>query len=594
MRRSLLAPLVIVSCLFWAGSISAQWTTETFELSSGWSAVYLHVDASHETLNTLVGADPDNPIEEIWLWAPSTSPAQFIDDPQQPSASSSQWLKWDRYWGGSSPMQRLVPNAAYLVRVRANVPSYTWTLQGKPVPPQATWTSEGLNFIGFSTPRKNPPMWGTFLGPSRSLHEHAEIYHYPGGLFGENNPARLWPTLLRSTPLTRGKASWVRAEEYNRYFGPVVVSLQSSGGIHFGSSLGQYRLRLSNTTADPVTVSANLVASEAAPAGERTIVGEVPLLLRGEIDMSDLTYGFTRFSEQPAEWTLAPKGEPGSEIEVVLGLERSAMSGNAGDLFAGVLRLTDGSGLIEVDLPVTADVASPVGLWVGNAIVNEVQHALAQYAEADGAPVQDEDGAYVVEEVDESFGPVIRPFSLRLLVHNSGEGDATLLQRVFYGPLAGDTVVLTKDERVLDSARLSVARRISTAHLPWTAENVSWAFDGPLNEAAEIEVTVHLAYDEQASNPFLHTYHPDHDNLDARFEQVLPEGAESYGVSRRIVLRVEPPGGDFAAITAGSGILSGTYEETVTFHGPGGSSRDYRVRGGFALSNIVDIATLTE
>ena len=29
--------------------------------------------------------------------------------------------------------------------------------------------------------------------------------------------------------------------------------------------------------------------------------------------------------------------------------------------------------------------------------------------------------------------------------------------------------------------------------------------------------TVTLSYNDQASNPFLHTYHPDHDNLDATF-----------------------------------------------------------------------------
>lgn len=565
------------------------------ELKAGWTAVYLDIDASHETLNTLVGADENNPIEEIWLWAPSTSSAQFIDDPQQPSAGSTERLKWDRYWGGSSPMQRLVPNAAYLVRVRSDVPDYTWTLKGKPAPPRFSWTSDGLNLIGFSTPRTNPPTWGTFLGPSRTLHNHAEVYHYPGGPFGEDNPVRLWPTLLRSTPLQRGHAYWVRAEEYNRYFGPVAISLQNPSGIHFNTSRGQYRLRLRNTTPETVTVTASLVASEDAPAGEQEIAGPVPLLLRGEIDIADLTHDFTRFSDEPGTWTLAPEGEPGSDVEVMLGLERSAMEGDAGDHFAGVLRVTDGGGLIEIDLPVSAEIASTAGLWVGNALVSEVQHSLAEYVEAgDGEILENEDGSYEVEEVDESFGPVARPFPLRLLVHNNGEGAATLLQRVYYGPLEEDVVVLTKDESVLDPTQLSDARRISVAHLPLSEENVSWPFNGPLSEAAEIEVTVPLPYDDHASNPFLHTYHPDHDNLDARFEQVLPEGVESYGVTRRILLRVEPPGGDFAAVTAGSGILSGTYEETVTFHGPDGSSRDYRVRGGFALNNILDIATLTE
>ncbi len=579
-----------------AGSmLDAQWRTETFELRDGWNAVYLHIDVSHDSLGELVGSDASNPIEEIWLWVPAVGGMQFIDNPQEPSSGNTQWLRWDRYWGGSSPLQRLVPNAAYLVRVRSDVPAYTWTLKGRPVASHVSWTSAGLNFVGIPTPRTNPPTWGTFLGPSRSLHNEAEVYHYPGGPFGDNNPARLWPTLLRQTPLNRGQAYWVRAEEYNRYFGPVTVGVQGREGVNFGASSGQHRMRLRNPIDEPVTVSMRLLPSESPPPGERPIVANVPLLWRGEIDLSDLTYDFSRFADGPAEWTLQPHGEPGSEIEVVLGLERSAMTGDAGDLFAGILQVTDDRGLLEIELPVSAEVASSSGLWVGNALVAEVEHRLVTYAETeDGALVETEDGSYVVESVDESFGPVARPFPLRLIVHNEGGTGATLLQRVYFGLLDEENLILAKSQDSLNPAALDSARRISVAHLPWTENNVSWSFDGPLNETAEIQVTVHVPYDDQATNPFLHTYHPDHDNLDARFEEALPQGAESYGVIRRISLRVETPAGDFADVTGGGGILSGTYEETITLLGTGNASREYRVRGGFAVTRVTDIATLTE
>src|SRR6187401_687321 len=62
-----------------------QWLIQSFELKSGWNAVYLHVDATHETLDDLIGADPTNPIEEIWMWTPNPSAAQFITNPQTPS-----------------------------------------------------------------------------------------------------------------------------------------------------------------------------------------------------------------------------------------------------------------------------------------------------------------------------------------------------------------------------------------------------------------------------------------------------------------------------------------------------------------------------
>ncbi len=582
-------------CLFAANTLGAQWRTETFELVGGWNAVYLHIDPSHASLGEIVGNDSSNPIEEIWLWMPAAGTMQFIESPQEPSAGGTQWLRWDRYWGGSSPLQRLAPNAAYLVRVRSDVGAYTWTLKGKPVAPHVSWTSSGLNFIGIPTPRTNPPTWGTFLGPSRTLHNEAEIYHYPGGPFDDENPARLWPTLLRQTPLNRGEAYWVRADEYNRYFGPLAIDLQGRGEVRFGALAGQHRIRLRNPIDQPVTVSARLISSESPPPGERPIAGNVPLIWRGELDMSDLTYDFGRFEDGPAEWTLQPSGQPGSEAEVVLGLDRSAMTGEAGDLFAGILEVTDSQGMLAIDLPVSAEVASTTGLWVGNALVAEVGHQLVTYAETEsGALVEDENGGYVVESVDESFGPVARPFPLRLILHDDGENGATLMQRIYFGPLDEDNVGLARRESALDSTLLSAARRISAAHLPWTEENRSWTFNGRLHEAAEIAVTVPLAHDDNPSNPFLHTYHPDHDNFDARFEQPLPQGAESYGITRRISLRVEPPAGHFADIVAGGGILSGTYEETVTLHGAGNATREYRVRGGFALNRIIDIATLSD
>lgn len=584
-------------------SSSAQWTSETYVLKPGWNAVYFHIDASHVSLNQAVGAAAGNPIEEIWVWSPSApgSPLSFYDAPQGPEESGSEWLRWkrDQVFPPSS-LQRLPGNVAALVRVREDASNYAWTLRGRVIPPVGDWSGTGMNFLGFPTPRTNPPTWGNFLGPARSLHNHAEIYRYVGGPFSASNPMRLFPAVLRSTPLVRNEAYWVRAEEYNRYFGPFEIVLQKPDGIHFGETSGQYRIRMRNRIDGPVTVSAHLIASETPPAGEEMIAGGVPLLRRGEMDMSDLTYGFRRFSEEPGEWMLAPKGELGSEVEIVVGLDRAALAGNAGDFFASVLRISDGGGMTAIDLPVSARIAATDGLWVGNAVVNEVAHYLVDYetGDGDGEPVLNPDGSYAIAGVDESFGAVARPFPLRLLVHN-GAGGARLLQRVYHGTGDGGEVVLSLKEEALDPALLNEARRISVAHLPWSGGNLSWPFDGALAEGAEIAVSVPLDYDDQATNPFLHTYHPDHDNLDARFEnEPLPQGIESYGITREIVLRVQPPGGDFSSVTSGSGTLSGVYEESIILHGRSGdaepASRTFRARGGFALNRVSDIGILVE
>src|SRR5262245_21449266 len=92
---------LLVAVALWAGSFQshAQWSTQTNVLVAGWNAVFLHVDASHATLNQLVGSDPNNPIQEIWYWAPALPTGQFVESPQVPSSIGNQWVSWTRAAG---------------------------------------------------------------------------------------------------------------------------------------------------------------------------------------------------------------------------------------------------------------------------------------------------------------------------------------------------------------------------------------------------------------------------------------------------------------------------------------------------------------
>jgi hypothetical protein len=105
-------------------------------------------------------------------------------------------------------------------------------------------------------------------------------------------------------------------------------------------------------------------------------------------------------------------------------------------------------------------------------------------------------------------------------------------------------------------------------------------------------------YDDQASNPFLHTYHPDHDNLDPRFQNQVPQGSESFRIEREITLQVLPPENDFTSRVSAGLTLSGMYLETIRVVGlaQGGNSFDTRrfdVRGGFSLQRVANVPTLT-
>ncbi len=576
----------------------AQWLTQSFDLVAGWNAVYLHVDASHAVLDDLMAAPVNAPIEEVWQWNSDVPAAQFTQNPAVPADTGSPWASWVRGQGAEAVLKRLAGNRAYLVRLRNDTPGFRWQVQGRPVAPRYIWTTTGLNFLGFPTPPEAAPSFENFLQPAPVLLNNLELYRYGGGPMGPGNPVRVFA--LHTTPVRRGEAFWLRAGDYfNRYFGPFALELPPGRSLEFGDASSASSLRLRNLTAQPLVVTLSLVASESAPAGQPAILGPPPVLIRGPRNLTDLTYGYQDLSA-PRSWALQPAGQPGSDVEMVLGVNRSAMSGQPGDLYAGILRLTDSRALSQVDLPVSATVASRAGLWVGAAAVTQVRHYLTQYQRGDdGKPVLQPDGRYAVESVKNDLGTVGRPYPLRLILHTGADGaGARLLQRVFIGPKPDGTVGVTTREELLDAAQLAHARRISAVHLPWSAANVPWAGTGALRPGAAVSVPVTVSYDD-AANPFLHLYHPDHDNLNATFDQRLERGEESYELRRDITLTVRPPADDFDSLTRGHNTVSGHYAELITLTGttkagrPGPESRTFEVRGTFELTRLTDIAELT-
>jgi len=607
--------------------VQAQWVTQTNTLKPGWNAVYLHVDASHATLDELVGSIPNHPILEIWAWQPALPTGQFVESPQLPTGGGSQWITWSQLAGPTSPLQRLAGNGAYLVKVATTVTTYNWLVKGKPVAPTYRWTLTGLNFVGFPTPPSPAPYFQTFLEQVPQLLAHAEVYRYQSGNLGLTNPVRV--ANFRTQPVRRDQAYWVRAgESYNQYFGPILILQSSPTGIHYGQSRGQAQFRLRNLANVPVVITLRQIASETPPVGQTDIAGLPPLLLRGPINNTNLTFGYTELASGPQTWSLAAAGQVGSEVEVVLGVNRSQMTGPPGTLFAAVVRLTDSLGLSQVDLAVSAEMQDTAGLWVGGATVTNVSHYLKKYAKATndtdlatllarlnlaegaddyhyerdaltsrvlvfGGP-QTNTGSYLLDgPIKIDSGDVASPFPLRLILHNNGTS-AKLLQKVFYGVgLSSNSVVATR-ENLLLASQLATARRISSVHFPSSPGNLSWSFTGFMQPGGTLTGTVPLSYDDQTSNPFLHTYHPDHDNFDAQFSTPLPRGLESYGVTREIALTFTAPANDFNSLTRSSQDLDGRYAEQITFAARGTHTRQYNIFGGFVLKRLTDIATLTQ
>jgi hypothetical protein len=583
--------LIAVFQALWMLPTLGQWVTQTNTLRSGWNAVYLHVDPSHSTVNNLMSSVTN--VSEIWMWTP-TSPQQFIDSPQTPTGAATQWTRWTRTLGTNSPLQRFAPNTAYFFKVAGTNTATTnlWAIKGRPMSPQYQWTSSGLNFIGFPVPAAGVTYESFFL-PVPSLLEVSEIYRTIGIDFGTNNPVRV--SNFAGNQLRRGEAVWMRVSSgYNRYFGSFEIDLTGSRTISFGSSATQISFRLRNQLATTNTITMTLAPSEAPPTGQTNIVGVPPLLVRGALEPSTLTYYHqTLATNETATWTLPPRGRPGSDVQVVIGLSRNQLTGSPGDLSAGVLQLTDSAGLLRVDVGVSAVKSPRAGLWVGDAQVTQVVEYLTTF-ERDpvGRPVvrlTGTDGAYSVLFTNSVPSSVSRPFPLRLIVHDDGT-NIHLLQRVFIGldNFANPTVATRQD--LLSQSSLSSARRISAAHLPWSANNTPWAMTITSNV---YQASITTAFDQSGINPFIHQYHPDHDNLNATFTSTLPKGNESYGITRTIWLSPQTSGSDFRSLTLGALDRNGVYDETITLEGSGSNTRTFRVIGTFNLNRISDIPVLT-
>jgi hypothetical protein len=132
-----------------------------------------------------------------------------------------------------------------------------------------------------------------------------------------------------------------------------------------------------------------------------------------------------------------------------------------------------------------------------------------------------------------------------------------------------------------------IGRRVSSAAF---AFNQPVALTGDTFGAGTLQGAITLDYDDPL-NPFKHLFHPDHNNLDERFEQKLPEGREAFSVARTLSLEftatdplgLSPPGW-------GDTELGGNYRETIA----GLHRSAIHVSGSFRLVRVLTVAALNQ
>jgi hypothetical protein len=299
------------------------------------------------------------------------------------------------------------------------------------------------------------------------------------------------------------------------------------------------------------------VASSAAPTDEEAITDSVPLRRR-TFDTATASWTETAISEAFTEVV-----GPNAAVELTFGIDRAAMVGSSNAFYASLLRFTASNNLYDILLPVTARKASLAGLWLGDAVVGGVESKTAGYPGTATA----------------------QTYPLRYIVHVDDDGKAQVLSQVFLGLLAGATPQLgicTAESR-LSVADKASARRIVAAHLPLDRK----LDGGTMTLGGSMSCLISTPFDDPTS-PFVHQYHPDHDNKSGTTK--LVSGQESYDLERAVTFAISatPPAG-VPATGYGSSVIAGSYTEVFT-----GLRKDsVTVTGTFSLRRVSEIGVLT-
>lgn len=558
----LIRPILLLVALVSTIPLHAQWKTETYALRGGWNAIYLHGDASYATPADLFRNY--STVVEVWRWNPNPDGTEFTSSPSDPSATSNEWTIWNRDNAEEQQLTAMIGQSAYLVKCSgaSNITTSVSILQ-KPQPPAATWLITGANLIGFPAENTTKPIFSSYFSTfSVATTTPSKVYKYIGGDLNSSNPFQISPTSER---VDRNLAYWFEATTVGDFTAPVEYELPGTDGLAFGRTGTVITLGVTNRTTSELTLTFSTQNSEPAPTGQPGVTGAVPLTRR-TFDSDTNTY-----TETPITGSFTVSLDPSERLDLEFGVDRAQMTGSSSAVYASLLRVKDSANLSDVFLPVSAQTATPAGLWIGQVNVDSVISTVT------GSP----------------GSTTARSFPLRVILHVDANNVARLLSQAFVGTLAsgGHPAGVCLKESSLYSEEKANALRVVSSQMPldlYFAGAVGGSGSIPFAAGSTLTHTINLAYND-ITNPFVHQYHPDHDNRDARFQPLIA-GVESYNLTRICTFSFtsSPPNGSTVS-GWGTTIYGGTYAETIS----GLNKVPLTVGGTFTLRRISEIATLT-
>lgn len=580
----LVAQVAAVALMLGLGSagVSAAGSQQTIELRPGWNAVFLEIEPEQRDLATVFAGIP---IGSIWRWRPDVQGAQFVRDPAEGLENIAGWFAWfpePRPDAFLSNLFQLEGSTAYLIRLEGSQ-NREVTVTGKPIFRPADWVANAFTLTGLPVSIGQPPTFAEFFSPS-TAHRDQPVY-----TLGANGRWQLI-TSPASQTIERGRAYWVWTDGASRFQGPMQVVLDQGETLEFSAALEQMRVVLRNFSGSTGSFMVERIAGDTLPLLYRIEDAET-----GEVSWPELRD------------TLVLDAAPGADVFLTLAIDRRRFTASRMDQ---VLAVSDEQGMRvllyaggNTIQPFGADVglqgsaakagagdaeAGFAGLWIGNIVISKVSEAQQAGTTPTGTS---------------------REFQQRVLVHVDAAGRAQLLKDVIqmweegtYRPSALDPnlnevdqagrYVLLTDKNLIGLYQGAATRDGASVGIRYST--VAYDFDGDSLELngefgpdKTLQATLVMEPD-LPTNPFLHRYHPDHNNRD---EQNLNFREEAYRVVRdmQFVFALEDPS-PLASPGWGSRRVGGVFQESLV----GLHRNPIFVSGRFELTRVSAVAVLNQ
>lgn len=564
----------------------AQWITQNISLSTGWNSVSLKVNPENQLCANFFNGQP---IEVVSWWCRSSDgEGGYTQDPDDPTPPSPEMRNWYPGNPGASTFFQMIGGESYLIKATAPA---VLSVKGTPAMPVPVLFGGMANLSGLNLRNGSSVMLSEYFS---YFDELAPSMPFAKVKSSDASAVITPPNMVPNA----NEALWVSASGGGiyTYAGPFNVELSPPGKIiSFNGVVAPKTVKIHNNADIERSITINRTASSVPPAGQGGLAGPVPLM-RAVIDWSG---GFPRETYEDISFPFSTNIAANADFELKL-LPKVASLPLSADAYQSILEISDlGSSdnvgipggercLYKIGVRAEGDLAEqtqPTGLWVGNVVLDGVNRAQTRSGVSnvwDTAAIQT---AY-------------HPFTFRVILHVDEYGVTRLLKEVFLAtdPVNGNYVLASRADAVNFRAQHPDApiRRISSANFPFMApvEITGGSFATADNQ---LEGSITQAHDDK-TNPFVHAFHPDHDNVEFLNGTMYDKsnGAtgmgdyEAWAVSRDISFTFagnDPVGSNPKWNISETG---GMYEESIT----GLSKTEIKTQGVFRLNKVSDVARI--